>query len=80
MTNINHRIVEAAIGVAAQPSLPLGDAPDSDASLRVAFERSGLRKLGFSFEWAIEDELIRRCLANIAEAALRARANQRWRA
>ena len=63
-----------------QQSLPLGDAPDSDASLRAAFERAGLRKLGFTYEWAIEDELIRRCLINIAEAALRAQAEHARRA
>lgn len=63
----------------ARPSqimLPLGDAPTDIASLRYGFERSGLQKLGFTFQWAIKDDLLRRCIANIAEASLRARAGQ----
>jgi hypothetical protein len=63
-----------------QQSLPLPDAPDSESSLRGAFERSPLRALGYTFERALRDELIRRCLVNVNLARLRARSEQAGRA
>jgi len=60
-----------------QGSLPLGDAPADIASLRDAFERSGLPAQGYTFDHAIADETLCRCLANIVEARLRAMADAR---
>lgn len=58
-----------------QQPLPLGDAPDSEASLRDAFERSGLARQRWTFERAIRIPLMRKCLANIAEARMKALAD-----
>jgi hypothetical protein len=78
MTNVNQRIVEAAIAAAAQQPLPLGDTPADDASLRIAYSHvPDLARNGITYERAVQIDSIRRCLTNISEARLRARAGGR---
>jgi len=68
----SHPAVRVVESRQEQQSLPLGDAPQEIDSLRAAFERSGLPAHGYTFDQAIADETLCRCLANIAEARLRA--------
>jgi len=77
MSNLNHRVIEAAIETSAQQSLPLGDAPADDASLRAAFVRYDLARMTkMTFEQFIADDLRRHCLANAIEERLRTRAGR----
>jgi len=73
MSNLNQRVVVAAIHAAAQQPLPLGDRPDDDASLRAAFNRSGLADQGWTYERAVLCDSILKCLINSNIARLRAR-------
>jgi len=58
-----------------QQSLPLGDAPADDASLRAAFVHYDLQRMTkMTFEQFIADPTRRHCLANALEARLRAKA------
>lgn len=59
-----------------QQQLPLDADPASEASLHDAFDRSGLAKQRWTFERALRVPIIKRCLANIAEASIRARAEK----
>ena len=74
---MSHPAVHVIESRQAQQALPLGDAPNDIASLRAAFERSGLPAQGYTFDQAIADETLCRCLANIVEARLRAMAEAR---
>ena len=77
MSNLNHRVIEAAIETAAQQPLPLGDSPADIASLHEAYFRvPELARQGISFQRAIADEAVRRCLKNITTARLRARVSK----
>lgn len=74
MVDLSHqRIAES------QVPLPLGDAPGDEISLRDAFARSGLAKLGWTFERAIRVDVIRKCLINIKTARLHALAQKEAR-
>ncbi len=74
MKRPSFRFVPAA-GMLRQAPLALGDERDHDTPLRDAYVSvPELARRGISFERAIADDVMRRCLANIAEARLRARA------
>jgi hypothetical protein len=78
MSNLDFGSVHDAIDAAAQQSLPLGDAPADDASLRIAYSSvPELARNGITFERAIQIDSIRRCLTNIIEASLRAQTEAR---
>lgn len=55
-----------------QNVLPLPDNPENRESLRAAYEKTRLKEEGISFAQALQNEAIRKCLANINEARLRA--------
>jgi len=68
-----HPAVRPAESRQEQQSLPLGDSPADIASLHEAYFRvPELARQGISFQRAIADESIRRCLINLNVARLRA--------
>ena len=69
-------VLSGVEGPPAQQSLPLGDRLDDEPSLRIAYSRvPELARNGITYERAIQIDSIRRCLTNISDASLRARAN-----
>ena len=51
-----------------QNELPLPCNPGSEANLRRAYEASALPGLNYTFERAMRDPAMKRCLRNVAEA------------
>ena len=54
-----------------QNELPLPCNPGSEENLRRAYQASALPGLNYSFERAMRDPAMRRCLRNVAEALLK---------
>jgi len=63
----------------AQVPLPLDDSSNAFL-LRLAFERSGLRARGWTFERAMHTPAVHTCIKNTARAILKARARKHRRA
>ena len=59
----------------SQAVLPLDDAPGSADSLRAAYAATALPVLGITFDHAIANDAMRRCLENIKHARLKAAAS-----
>ena len=49
-----------------QEALPLECNPENEASLRVVWQRSPLPGLGYTFERAMADDAMKRCLVNLS--------------
>ena len=54
-----------------QEALPLECSPGAEENLRRAYHASALPELNYTFERAMRDPAMRRCLRNVAEALLK---------